>query len=86
MKKPEKINLTPYGQDPRQVNFHNGRNQGIDEYEAWLPSEEEIKKEVRFVTIPMKQDLSKELLVGSIDWDLFAERIAKALSKRIKGG
>jgi len=88
MKKPEKkyCKSAPHCGYCDDCNIYKGRNQAIDEYEKWLPSEEEIKKEVRFVTIPMKQDLSKKLLLGSVDWDLFAERIAKAISKRIKGG
>lgn len=59
------------------------RNEIIDDYEAWLPDEEEIK-EIGYHALlgPNVSELSSQ--VRGVMWD-YSVRIAKAIAKRLRG-
>lgn len=75
--KPKKKKLEEYD------DFPAGYNQCVDDYEAWLPSEEEIEKIIMktmnnlYIDIPSNSN-------KNMSWSDFTENLAEIIRKRLE--
>lgn len=81
MKKPEKLNVDGEGERPamtgKQRAWWQGRNQTIDDYEKFLPSEDEI--------LHINKQVANEVLERGGDTEGVLKEQTKALNKRLRG-
>ena len=80
MSKPEKIEVNRDHDFACMCCVATGRNEALDEYEKWLPSEKEIEK---ILTKAVLNGSSTEYITNYMD--CWIVTLAKAINERIRG-